>query len=253
MRIPPDSGRSATLSRRARLGALAAALALGAFSLTAAAASASTPASTPAASHRQLPSPSAVKAALRRSGAAPRRSSYQSVNPPSPCYYSVWGDPHDAPELDAGSYAALFDCGSSSWSFPVTTYAGWPDSELDYYEVGIDTDGNYNTGCGGFEYAVEGIYDSGSLVAGVLSTPNCVDPPGFVGDATITRDNGSDVSLVFPNAEIGSPSAIVWGAAIEGINEPDPDLIPDSSAHGESGYTGSCTAEPFGAASSSYA
>src|SRR5207248_11232918 len=74
--------------------------------------------------------PSAKHKLQGRRSSSPRRT-YQGTNPPNPCYYSIWYDPQDAPELDAASYAALYDCPSGTWTFPVSTRDSWASSELD--------------------------------------------------------------------------------------------------------------------------
>src|SRR5207237_5912022 len=83
--------------------------------------------------------PSAKRKLQGRTSSSPLRT-YQGTNPPSPCYYSVWFDAQDAPELDAASYAALYDCPSGRSSFPVSTYDNWASSELDFYGVLLETD-----------------------------------------------------------------------------------------------------------------
>ena len=74
--------------------------------------------------------PSAKHKLQGRRSSSPLRT-YQGTNPPNPCYYSIWYDPQDAPELDAASYAALYDCPSGTWTFPVSTRDSWASSELD--------------------------------------------------------------------------------------------------------------------------
>ncbi|MBV8386401.1 MAG: hypothetical protein JO155_06380, partial [Acidimicrobiia bacterium] len=149
-----------------------------------------TAATAPTAAASQTPAPSAhdapwrapnidgtaaQRAFERASSAQPSTGSsnhqFQSANPPSPCYYSLWSDPQgDAPELDVVSYGALYDCSNGTWTFPVTTHDAWASSELDTYLVQFETDGNLTDGCNGTDYALIGGWDAqhGNLTAGIF-------------------------------------------------------------------------------------
>jgi subtilisin family serine protease len=190
-----------------------------------------------------------------RTSSSPLRR-YESTNAPNPCYYSVWFDPQDAPELDAASYAALYDCPSGSWSFPVSTRDNWASSELDFYGVLLETDGNFNDGCDGADYALEAIFASGSLQAALLSLPSCNSSDwAIVAQGSVSRTSASQISIGIPNSALGSPSNLRWLAELKGVNETteQDDLIPDTGSHQEDGYVAgsSCTVGPAGTATPS--
>ncbi|MBV8982582.1 MAG: hypothetical protein JO086_16915, partial [Acidimicrobiia bacterium] len=193
---------------------------------------------------------------------APSNRTYEGANPPSPCYYSIWQEDssstRDASQIDGDVYAAMYDCPSATWSFPLQTYDSWPSSELSFYAIPIDTDFNPSTGCGGFEWLLTGTYDpgSGSLVAGLFSTPDC-NTANQVADAGITRANSQQVTLTLPNSALGNATNIRWVARTQGTGDTNAvDTMPDTNAvpnyHQEDGYTRTgCTVDTLGAGSSS--
>jgi subtilisin family serine protease len=224
-------------------------------------ASASAATSTTAPSHPQALSaaaghlPAAFHEAARsqlRSRSSSGTRSYQGTSPPNPCYYSLWSDPQgDAPELDAGSYGAVFDCPSATWAFPVGTYDTWPSSELDFFAIDIDSDGNLTNHCNGVDWELVGAWDpaSSQLTSGLFKVVDCNTNPTLQTLGGISRGAANSLTITIPNAAMGNPPNIRWFAGIKGINEANPDLIPDSgqSAHDEDGYLGGgCTTQPQG-------
>ncbi|MBV9042725.1 MAG: S8 family serine peptidase [Acidimicrobiia bacterium] len=228
-----------------------------------------TAATAPTAAASQTPAPSAhdapwrapnidgtaaQRAFERASSAQPSTGSsnhqFQSANPPSPCYYSLWSDPQgDAPELDVVSYGALYDCSNGMWTFPVTTHDAWASSELDTYLVQFETDGNLTDGCNGTDYALIGGWDAqhGNLTAGIFRVTDCTpaDWP-LLSLEPITRANNSQVSMAMPNSAIGGVSHFLWTGAIAGKTEAQSQLeddFPDgNTGHSEDGYLGTgCT------------
>jgi subtilisin family serine protease len=187
--------------------------------------------------------PGAFKAAVAH---APMTSSssrgFETTSPPNPCYYSVWFDPaNDAPELDATSYGALYDCPSKTWTFPVNTRDTWASSELDFYLILLETDGNFNDGVNGADYALQAIFDQGTLKASLIRTPDNNQADWFVvADEPVSRSSNSQISMTVPNPSLGTPTNLRWLGAISGVNESGEDDIPDSTAHQEDGYTGPC-------------
>ncbi|MBV8559510.1 MAG: hypothetical protein JO050_01965, partial [Acidimicrobiia bacterium] len=192
---------------------------------------------------------------LRRTlQAAPQSSSssttrgYQGTNPPNPCYYSIWDESDgDAPQLDAVSYGALYDCPSGTWTFVVNTQNSWATSALDFFDIPIDTDNNPNDGCSGFDYILDGSLNaSGSLQATLYRTTDC-NTATPVASGGIARSNTSDLAMAIPNSALGNPPNIRWFGAIQGVNDANPDYFPEPSGglqpvHQEDGYTGSgCT------------
>jgi subtilisin family serine protease len=178
--------------------------------------------------------------------------SSSSPAPGSSCYYSDWGDPQgDAAQLDAAAYGALYDCPSGQWTFPVITYDTWQSSQLDTVEVGIDTDANLNTGCGGFEWMVAATYvtTTAQFVAATLSTPSCNQSTWTVsGTATVSRADNSSIALHVSSATINVGSALRWFAFIKGVGTPG-DILPDNppGLHLEEGFAGgACTDALFG-------
>ncbi|MDQ1491549.1 MAG: hypothetical protein QOJ23_4063, partial [Actinomycetota bacterium] len=189
---------------------------------------------------------SAAPAATSLGGA-----SYQSTD----CYHSFWGDPgSDAAELDASTYGAFYDCSQAAWTFPVSTSGAWPDSELDVFNIWIDSDGSPSSGCAGFEWRLQGSYLAGNgLRASLIRTPSCAQNAwSFVSSAQITRADTSSVAVRVLNASIGAPQAIRWYGYIKGIAETAGDYVPDSPGyHLESGFSsGACPAVPFDARNS---
>jgi subtilisin family serine protease len=193
----------------------------------------------------------ATKQAFERTNTSlsPSNRTFEGTNPPNPCYYSLWSDPaNDAPELDAVSYGAAYDCPTGTWTFPVSTRDSWASSELDFVDIEIDTDNNPSDGLGGFDYFLEGIYNQGSLEGTLYRTPDNNPNDAFpVTSAGITRSALNQISLSIPNSSMGSPSNIRWAGAISGVSEQGEDDFPDATAQGqpvhtEDGYTGSgCT------------
>ncbi|TMK86099.1 MAG: hypothetical protein E6G57_12820, partial [Actinobacteria bacterium] len=193
----------------------------------------------------------AVTGAFKRSTSSSPSSTrtFEGTSAPNPCYYSIWSDPaNDAPELDAVSYGALYDCPSGTWTFPVTTRDNWASSELDFGGVVFDTDNNPNDGNGGFDYVLVGIYDQGTLQAALIRTPDTNQNDWFVvSSAGITRSGSNQISFSIPNTSLGSPANLRWAGTLKGLSEQGEDDFPDSTAQGqpvhfEDGYTGSgCT------------
>ncbi|HEV3351588.1 MAG TPA: S8 family serine peptidase [Acidimicrobiales bacterium] len=188
---------------------------------------------------------------------------YEGTNAPNPCYYSIWSDPaNDAPELDATSYGALYDCPTGKWTFTVSTRDSWGPSELDVYAIALETDNNFNDGCNGIDYVLEGDYFQGTLEAALVRTPDCTQGDWFVAStAGITRASNSQIALAIPNSALGTPAptSIRWAGSISGISEQGQDYIPDADSgglqplHYEDGFTGSACTVGVDSLHSSYA
>ena len=192
----------------------------------------------------------ASKPALGAAASSGRQ--FRGTVPPSSCYYSIFSDPKDASELDGQTYGAAYDCPTATWRFSVKTFDSWPSSELDFMNVGIDSDGDPSTGCGGFEWLLEGAFVSGGLKAGLFSTPDC-STANLVSNTDIGHPDGTTIDLTVPNSALGSTKVIRWLMFLKGANESAGDDMPDSGAsppyHREAGFSdGDCSGlpTPFG-------
>jgi subtilisin family serine protease len=179
--------------------------------------------------------------------AAPAASAatYQATD----CYHSLWSDPDDSGQLDAASYGARYDCSTNTWSFVVSTYESWPQSQLGEFTIFIDTDGSIATGCQGFEWML-GAATSGLLDGLLVRTTASCNPTDMSGTpiAPLTRVDGASISVAVPNATLGSPTTINWFGSIQGTGDAGPDWIPDGDeVHLESGFTGQCELVPLAA------
>ncbi|MHB8670603.1 MAG: hypothetical protein ACYDAD_08605, partial [Acidimicrobiales bacterium] len=158
------------------------------------------------------------------------------------CYGADRTDPAgDAAELDAIAFGLHLDCQSFQWTFTVQTRDAWPDSELASVAFRADVDGNSATGCSGFDRLILGRFDAttapGALAALEVETPTCDSSTWRAGPSvTISRATANDVSLIFPNADLGNPARFSWQASIVGRSEAVGDLMPDQGTILEQNY-----------------
>ena len=159
-------------------------------------------------------------------------------------------DPDDAPTFDISSVSGQLTCPSgttpSYWRFGLTTYDDWSPSDLDGFNVYIDTDGSATDGCNGDDWLV--VASGGTPVtAAVYRTPSCND-----GTWTMQSPDPSATSTAHSidmeglASTIGSPSRISWRTTLKSFSG-STDLAPNTgrvTTLGPSGGTATTTTAP---------
>ena len=163
---------------------------------------------------------------------APSRSAAAIL--PSPCYQAVHNDPDEPSDsfLDADRYWLKHGCESATWELAVRTIDSWPIEELLALEIDLDTDRNFNTGCGGFDFFAFAGFDPsvGDVVGGLFRTPGCETDPILVSSALMwAKPTANSIELTFPGSPFIGSSTFRWGGLIfaHDPNDLDVDFIPD--------------------------
>ena len=105
-----------------------------------------------------------------------------SVAPVSQLFPACYGDSRNISgfrgSLRPASFGAFYSCIHHAWTFEVQTADTWAKNSLGAWGVFIDTDGNFNDSCGGYEYLafVEQTGTTGDFIGGVQATTG--DPTG---------------------------------------------------------------------------
>lgn len=148
--------------------------------------------------------------------------------------------------LDPVSFGAFYNCAYNEWTFEVQTADSWALSNLGLWGIQIDTDGNPNDNCGGFEYGAivaQSTSNPGQFAAGVTSLG--FDPianqctTGSVTNATFSYTSNS-VAISFPATAIGNNPSIIWNALLQDRSE-------ELNGSGGNSVPNSATVEIFGA------
>jgi hypothetical protein len=164
------------------------------------------------------------------------------------CYHSFWVDSEgEVGHLDIASYGTVYDCSTGTWSFTMSTFETWPSFVLARAAIGIDVDGNPATGCGGFDWTLQGPYTGLETAAELVRTPSC--DPDHQSRAALTvanRPDGASITLTVSNTLLGSPSALRWFGYLRGFADPTGDYGPDQGHHLEFGFAGPCSPVPVG-------
>jgi hypothetical protein len=168
----------------------------------------------------------------------PAEAAYQGAD----CYHSIWGDPDDRIELDVAAYGASYDCLTGTWTFPVSTYDSWSDSQFRSFMIAIDTDSSAATGCNGFEWMLW-TPNNGVLQSQLVRTPSCDQAQWTTSpNAPLSRPDSSSISISVANSLLGSPTTINWFGYLWSIHDVEPDWIPEDGVHTEIGFNGGCDA-----------
>lgn len=149
------------------------------------------------------------------------------------CYGINYGDIDEPGDslLDAWSYGLGFDCVTSTWVLSADTMDDWADSALGWFDLAVDTNNNFNDGCGG-DYLVIAGHDGIGMFGGMLRTPSC-DPDTWrdVPNSQLTyfRDASNHIALTFNGAPFASVGTMRWASSITHVSGSDPvDHLPDS-------------------------
>jgi hypothetical protein len=140
-------------------------------------------------------------------------------------------DPDDATTFDISSVSGQLTCPSSTapavWRFGVTTYDDWSPSDLDGFNVFVDSDGNTTNGCEGDDWLI--VASGGSPVtAAVYRTPSCNDGTWTAqSPAPSATATAHAISLEGPASTIGSPSKISWRTTLLSFSG-STDLAPNT-------------------------
>jgi subtilisin family serine protease len=139
--------------------------------------------------------------------------------------------------FDPVSFGAFYDCSQQQWTFEVQTADTWSESSLGDWFIGIDTDGNPNDNCNGYEYAA--VVEQSPTTAGQFSAfveqafaglSGCTFGPPPSGTWSYTSNS---VSLSFPASGIGSSPSIIWSGLLQDRTEEQAnaggDVVPSTS------------------------
>lgn len=157
-----------------------------------------------------------------RAGTAPRADLRQT----SSCSQSTVQDPPDSLALDIAVAGGAHFCDTGNLVVSALTYDAWLRTELDFFAVHLDVDGNPANGCLQGDYAALGWYDLG-LVAAFFRTPDC-DHVTVITDLFIDRVGAVDfIGMVLPRSLLGATATVGWSAVLISVYG-DIDLAPNT-------------------------
>jgi subtilisin family serine protease len=151
-----------------------------------------------------------------------------SVAPVSQLFPACYGDSRNISgfggSLRPASFGAFYSCTHHAWTFEVQTADTWAKNSLGVWGVFIDTDGNFNDSCGGFEYLafVEQTPTTGDFTGGVQASTgdptgqNCTFGNVIPGTITIT---GNSAAISFAWTAINSSPSLAWNGLLQNRTE----------------------------------
>lgn len=142
------------------------------------------------------------------------------------CGSALFEDPDEGLLVDIDLSEGAADC-DGFVGVAVTTHDSWLTSHLDYYAVGLDTDGSSATGCQGFEFSVITIVDGGELVSAVFSESASCELGDIVAPAGASED-GTTIAAVWDGVDIGSPSSFRFLTETRAVGASESDFAPDT-------------------------
>ncbi len=142
---------------------------------------------------------------------------------------ACYGDSHTMKQVggtfDPDSYGAFYNCSKQVWTFEVQTADPWARNSLGAWEIGIDTDGNFNDNCDGDEYlgfVEQSGTTPGLFVATLGQTDSTCAPISSVTPSVAITANS--VAISFPASAIGDSPSLAWNGFLQSRAE---ELSPD--------------------------